>query len=523
MDHKDTEDITVYFPENEIVIGIEHDISFLEFMRSSSRFPSFEVTKSVIERYHLQDIFSLEFIDHDAIASISWLPAGNGPFDIGKKTLAVIRLQITRREALFEFVVNVAQRLKSEQNQLASNLTLRFAIPNFYAAGNPHAPGGGGPGGPPITKTVVSLSQIEVKPDLIVSGSRSLDTEVDVFILDTVPKLNSEGKLLADPVPGSPYDQHPLVHDVKNGFQQMSVNPSFGFHSWNLQSSSFSNNVTLHYKTTTTSGGLDAPASPVDDDPLAVLHDALQQAIEISDHGFFIAGIIRTMAPCARIHMIEVLDKYGVGSIVTVACGLGQMASIRSQVSGQNSHAIVNCSFVFSNPPVWGDILKGTSHEKDEALIRGAVNAAMQVLFKGTGDPKNSQPDIDNKASYIIVAAAGNDSQGKPTPLQAYYPARNSSVLGVGALDKKGQRADYSNIADLPESEGIYAIGTVTSVLTTGFAEWNGTSFACAVISGTLATIYCRGSSDPNGDFLAMIDHSTTGTTSQPKHVLRLL
>ena len=142
-----------------------------------------------------------------------------------------------------------------------------------------------------------------------------------------------------------------------------------------------------------------------------------------------------------------------------------------------------------------------------------------------------------------IVAAAGNDGpqeDGNPHP--ARYPAAFENVLGVGAIERDGTRAGYSNLADNLPSDGVVVFGgkgnphvaqrrvngnppkkwsrtdaadgilglyvgkfPVVNPITGeidrnsstpsahGWGRWSGTSFASAVMSGILAAAAAGG------------------------------
>jgi hypothetical protein len=43
-----------------------------------------------------------------------------------------------------------------------------------------------------------------------------------------------------------------------------------------------------------------------------------QNPYRMTDHGLFVAGIIHTIAPQAELHLIEVLNPYGVGDLESI-------------------------------------------------------------------------------------------------------------------------------------------------------------------------------------------------------------
>jgi subtilisin family serine protease len=105
----------------------------------------------------------------------------------------------------------------------------------------------------------------------------------------------------------------------------------------------------------------------------------------------------------AQLMPIKVLDAKGNGTSITLADGIREAAN--------NGATVINLSL--------------TRNDKNEAVEDEAVKEAINYAH---------QKDV------IIVAAAGND--GKDS---ASYPALYEEVLGVGAYDKDGKRAQYSN------------------------------------------------------------------------------
>ncbi|HKN97806.1 MAG TPA: S8/S53 family peptidase [Pseudonocardiaceae bacterium] len=100
----------------------------------------------------------------------------------------------------------------------------------------------------------------------------------------------------------------------------------------------------------------------------------------------------------------------------------------------------------------------------------------------------------------VLVAAAGNHNLSAK-PKAPTWPAALPDVVAVGALDPDGSPADFS--PRLPwitcgapgrQIVGAYVKGPVTMLdgtvddtFDTGYAEWSGTSFATATVSGVIA------------------------------------
>lgn len=285
---------------------------------------------------------------------------------------------------------------------------------------------------------------------------------------------------------------------------------------------------------------------PRDEDKKIHGHD-----YDMRDHGLFVADIVRAVAPKARIEMLEVLDTFGVGCIWSLLWGFG---TVLDDILNRNvSNPIVNCSFTMTIP----NDSQLPDHVLD-ALVRDygieittfweALNAKKKGKGKWWGQVKKQGAYILDllalhkgieQTLYLIlqyycrylglygawvVAAAGNEGSAEEIP-PPRYPAADDTVVGVGALDYGGARAEYSNQADLPISQGVSFRGggatddsednsysnsmgsdpglrgvftqpfpkknspAGTDSNATGWAHWSGTSFATPIAAGLLAIL----------------------------------
>jgi hypothetical protein len=254
------------------------------------------------------------------------------------------------------------------------------------------------------------------------------------------------------------------------------------------------------------------------------------------DHGLFIAGIISSIVdhpPSASLshvpvkyHLIEVLDNYGIGTISTMLAGLAKV----QQLLDAKNPSIINCSFTLSLPidnHIDDELDALMTYLLDEIGFRQWLIDVISDLFASATIPANGEI-VGPEPDCVIVAASGNDSND-PRPdgtlpadrLKARYPAAIDGVVGVGACDASGQLTDYTNYADIPNTIDLYAFGGAVggapdrqimglftsspfptpatgsggalgtaAANTTGLAYWTGTSFAAPIISGALA-LYC--------------------------------
>lgn len=229
-----------------------------------------------------------------------------------------------------------------------------------------------------------------------------------------------------------------------------------------------------------------------------------QHAYPMPDHGLFVAGIIRTLAPTVRLHLLQVLNDYGVGTLQSLAAGLHYLASKRR--SSVDVPLIINMSLTLATP-------RDNAHEHPDRPL--TWNSLSDIHSRALQRICN-QLDLHNA---VLVGAAGNDGREGQAPPQARLPAGFASVVGVGALKKDGNPAPYSNQADAPMKTGIVTFGGDVSssaaaptadpekgilgvylgefpggeANTGGWARWAGTSFATPVISGVLASLCAQG------------------------------
>jgi membrane-anchored mycosin MYCP len=185
-------------------------------------------------------------------------------------------------------------------------------------------------------------------------------------------------------------------------------------------------------------------------------------------HATFIAGLILSRAPGATIEVRSALDEKGEGTTWQVASALAELAE--SDVSVINLS--LSCYTGDGQPPL---------------VLARAVDRI--------------------NADVVVVAAAGNhgDLAGDDdkSPLKVFeglpaWPAALDDVIAVGSLDEKGQIAGFS-----PERPWIDVAARGTDLRSTfldqvkpsayvqdfgqGWAEWSGTSFSAALVSGAIA------------------------------------
>lgn len=179
-------------------------------------------------------------------------------------------------------------------------------------------------------------------------------------------------------------------------------------------------------------------------------------------HGTFIAGIVRTQAPAAKIRVEGFLPLGGAAYESEMVIQLGEALAL--------SPDIISLS---AGCPTRGEL----------PLL------SFEVFW---------EQRLRHQKGTVLVAAAGNDSHRMP-----FWPAAFPWAVSVGALDADGSRADYSNFGSWVD---VYALGTdlVNAYPTgtffchqppnvgekrefVGLAKWSGTSFATPLVAGLIA------------------------------------
>jgi hypothetical protein len=392
----------------------------------------------------------------------------------------------------------------------AEGFDLRAASPNWLSSGAMNI-GGGGPGAWPVSAPSVTPNPADPQPwDFILPTdfqSPSSGVPVEVAILDTVPSFvdlqNAYGIWVGDDLAQPPVPPlrvpNPLLRELLAG-------PNGG--SFNVVN-----------QTGTTAVG---PA-----DQLDVLYQSgivasnlLNHPYPMPSHGLFVAGLIRSIAPQAKLRMIQVLNENGGGSVESITQGLAL-----ADRTGRSVPLVINCSFTLSIPRP-GEDLGGATQAEIDQLTQLMHDAFVHVC---------------QSPAVVIIAAAGNNEVVPAVGhLQARYPAAFDGVSGVAALTKDDLNpstpdtlATYSDLADDQPSEGFAAFGgdvaagsvplkadaangmlgvfidqlpealpppSVDVALTfndSGWARWSGTSFSAPVVSAIIANLISRNNTTP--------------------------
>jgi subtilisin family serine protease len=179
---------------------------------------------------------------------------------------------------------------------------------------------------------------------------------------------------------------------------------------------------------------------------------------EAFGHGTFVAGLVLSVSPDARILPVRILDSDGIGTAMDVARGI--------EIAVDRGARVVNMSF-------------GMAVESD--VVAELIEQA------------------SNQRGVVFVASAGN--AGTST---RQYPAAGPEVLAVAAVDSSDAKADFSNHGSWVRVAAP-GVGLVGPMPPDRYGRWSGTSFAAGLASGEAAVIVAYEPGATSDDVRAVI------------------
>ncbi|MGN6756491.1 MAG: S8 family serine peptidase [Thermomicrobiales bacterium] len=238
----------------------------------------------------------------------------------------------------------------------------------------------------------------------------------------------------------------------------------------------------------------------------------------IPDHGLFAAGIIRDIAPQAEIHVVRVLDDAGVGDTYGLIKALRALPG-KLLTDRRNERLIVNLSLMVSVPDSKAMLEEWFARSAKDAATLAQWWRDIDVLLDSTHRNLFETIEWLGEQGVLVVAAAGNDYNGSGYRAEPRLPAAYDSVLGVAAVNRQTQPANFSNrgdravygngVAVFGGSRGALASGRAAEeqdkiigifsaekfplgagANKTGWGYWAGTSFATPVISAIAANLW---------------------------------
>lgn len=239
------------------------------------------------------------------------------------------------------------------------------------------------------------------------------------------------------------------------------------------------------------------------------------------DHGLAVAGLVRDVAPRARIRLIRLLNDFGGCDLYSLFAALTDLE--REMVTGSVRRLVVNLSLTIMPdirrlPYIWFDHRQWPTTQLTGAIrVLGHIEEGLRLLFEAL---------LAHGA--LVVSAAGNDSLGAtqqglaPRPPRA--PARYEATLGVTSVNSRFAASNFANAASIPPiASGVATLGgdgygildangieeAVRGIYispslpggeqnVSGWADWCGSSLATPIVSGLGAHLMAQGWSASN-------------------------
>lgn len=234
------------------------------------------------------------------------------------------------------------------------------------------------------------------------------------------------------------------------------------------------------------------------------------------DHGLFVTGIIRDIAPRAHLRLIRILNDFGGCDLYNLFAALTDLE--HELESGAIRRLVINLSLTVMPdirrlPYVWFDRRQWQTVQLSGVIrMLQSLEDGLRLLFEAL-----------YAQGALIVAAAGNDSaraaQKGQSPRPPRVPASYDTILSVTAVNSQFQPSRYANSANITAGNtGVATFGGDDDTLidisvmpdavrglyisptfplgeqnTTGWADWSGTSFATPIISALGAHFLAQG------------------------------
>jgi hypothetical protein len=342
-------------------------------------------------------------------------------------------------------VVNLINTTPFITGSLGEQIKLPSASPNWFGGGTDYVHGC--PAVPPMpvpTDSSCTSGESQIRfQDLNEEMQSRLGKGVRVLILDTIPSPKVITSASNDANPQGGIARNLLLKEMATNMQSTNK--------FNVDSSLNADPpaISVYYQSLADElEGADAPRTGKD-----INHQLV--GYEIPDHGLFVAGIIRTLAPQSQIECVRLLNDFGVNTLSTLIQVLEVIVTRMTTGDLRNMPVVINLSLVMTP---YDDMFSGLGFKTQDDLqqnidLRDALNVIKNLVSLGA----------------VIVAAAGNDSYSREMPdrMGPRHPAAYPEVVAVAAVtgkDNETEAASYSNRADPVHGIATYGGGIATPV-----------------------------------------------------------
>jgi len=242
----------------------------------------------------------------------------------------------------------------------------------------------------------------------------------------------------------------------------------------------------------------------------------------VDEHGFYVAGLVHRLAPQSDIHLVDVLNEKSQGELFGLLQSLYQLGVQAAEQAGDDrplQDTVINLSLgaSFSETMLLRSKTRDAIKDLYDAVVGSNVQAPpfLSQLLADMVEHFHYVPSLRmvlqalHTLGAVVVAAAGNDSGQHYGVEPAQIPARYPEVIGVAASTQHGQLACFSNQGEVLAPGGgtpddvcppvdfttdcrdVAMISLVPRVkpYMSGYAFWQGTSFAAPIVSGLAALV----------------------------------
>lgn len=112
--------------------------------------------------------------------------------------------------------------------------------------------------------------------------------------------------------------------------------------------------------------------------------------------------------------------------------------------------------------------------------------------------------DYATNAGVVVVASAGNSGVD-----YLFYPAAYDNVIGVGAVDARGEHLDFSNTGN--PSIVAPGLGLTSSIGESGQMSFSGTSASSPVVAGAIAAVMTEQTTNATGAWQQIESYANEG------------